>query len=162
MLTEQIELNREAFKLSEQIKEVITKFDGKVLNKRLQTALKGIDQRILVETQYNSFIIELYVNSMYNGWTSVNICHGAISSAYGDGMLTDDKRIKAEKINKQIDENKEYRLKYHQDMEDNIKRKDKIVKEYNELVKKCKEFNESVNYTFGYDMGLYFKQLKEY
>ena len=55
----EIENRKEALKLYTEVIELVKKYDGKVLNKRFETALKKIDERLSYDRQYNSFYIEM-------------------------------------------------------------------------------------------------------
>ena len=55
----EIENRKEALKLYDGIIEVAKKFDGKVLNKRFETALKKVDERLSFNRRYSFFEIEM-------------------------------------------------------------------------------------------------------
>lgn len=55
----EIKNRREALKLYDGIIEVVEKFNGKVLNKRFDTALKNVDKRLGFNRSYSSFEIEM-------------------------------------------------------------------------------------------------------
>lgn len=55
----EIENRKEALKLYDKIIEVVEKFDGKVLNKRFDTALKKVDGRLGYNREYKRFEIEM-------------------------------------------------------------------------------------------------------
>lgn len=57
----EIENRKEALKLYDGIIEVVKKFDGKVLNKRFETALKKVDERLSFNRRYSCFEIEMSV-----------------------------------------------------------------------------------------------------
>ena len=56
----EIKNRKEALKLYDGIIEVVNKFDGKVLNKRFDTALKKLDGRLSYNREYSWF--EIYMN----------------------------------------------------------------------------------------------------
>lgn len=72
----EIENRKEALKLYEEIIELVKKYDGKVLNKRFDTALKKIDERLSYDRQYNSFYIEFSV------WNNRS-CKSTKTDSYG-------------------------------------------------------------------------------
>lgn len=57
----EIQNRKEALKLYDGIIEVVKKFDGKVLNKRLDTALKKFDGRLSYNREYSWFEINMNV-----------------------------------------------------------------------------------------------------
>ncbi|MBR5604279.1 MAG: hypothetical protein IKW51_08770 [Bacteroidales bacterium] len=63
----ELEINnrKEALKLYDEIIPVIKKFDKKVLNKRLETALQQVNQYLRIDRNYSSFSIMLYVQDNY-------------------------------------------------------------------------------------------------
>lgn len=61
----EIENRKHALSLYDEIEKVVRSFDGKVLNKRLETALQGVYKYTYVERRYNSFAIEICVD---NDW----------------------------------------------------------------------------------------------
>ena len=57
----EIENRKEALKLYDGIIEVVKKFDGKVLNKRFDTALKNFDGRLSYNREHSWFEINMNV-----------------------------------------------------------------------------------------------------
>lgn len=57
----EIKNRKEALELYDKVIEVVEKFDGKVLNKRLETALKKVDERLSCDRRYSSFEIQMSV-----------------------------------------------------------------------------------------------------
>ena len=57
----EIQNRKEALKLYDGIIEVVQKFDGKVLNKRFDTALKKVDERLSCNREYSWFEINMNV-----------------------------------------------------------------------------------------------------
>lgn len=57
----EIKNRKEALKLYDGIIEVVKKFDGKVLNKRFDTALKKVDGRLSYKREYSWFEINMNV-----------------------------------------------------------------------------------------------------
>ena len=55
----EIENRKEALKLYDGIIEVVKKFDGKILNKRFDTALKKVDERLSYNRAYTYFEITM-------------------------------------------------------------------------------------------------------
>lgn len=57
----EIKNRKEALELYSKVIEVVEKFDGKVLNKRFETALKKVDERLSFDRKYSSFEIQMSV-----------------------------------------------------------------------------------------------------
>ena len=57
----EIDNRKEALRLYSAIIEVVEKFDGKVLNKRFETALKKVDERLSFDRSFSSFSIKMNV-----------------------------------------------------------------------------------------------------
>ena len=53
----EIQNRKEALKLYPEIIKVVEQFDGKVLNKRLETALKKVNERLCCKRGYSDFRI---------------------------------------------------------------------------------------------------------
>jgi len=163
-LSEEIAQTREAFSHAGAIEEVVNTFDGKVFNKRLETALRSkVHDDIRVKTEYNSFIITIYFNGVHTGYNTITLVHQAIKNAYGDDTLTDDNRIIAKTIIDGLKEMKDSSLKYNKEMEEDLSKIDDILLQYNKLVNECQKFNDSVNYTLRQTLELRsFDNLREY
>ena len=158
----EIQANVKALQLMDDIKEVIIKFDGKIPDKRLDTALKKIDSDLSFKQDYNFFIIDLWIrnrsvsvkkeNETYSGTyyiksDRVGICYCACKSCYGDGCLNEDGTINAEMVIKSINGSKKYLLEYNNSMVNTVNNINDKIKEYEELKKRIVEFNNSVNHT---------------
>lgn len=72
----EIENRKSALELYTEVIELVKKFDGKVLNKRFETALKKIDDRLSYGRSYNSFYIEMSV------WNNRS-CRSVKTDSYG-------------------------------------------------------------------------------
>lgn len=57
----EIKNRKEALELYSKVIEVVEKFDGKVLNKRFETALKKVDSRLSYEREHSRFKIKMNV-----------------------------------------------------------------------------------------------------
>lgn len=93
----QLEINstRTALNLCDGIIEVVRKFDGKQPSKRLDTALKGIDENLRFKMEYNSFSIYLYlsvrcvrteIGVRYLNHDYQDIIRSSMESSRGDGV----------------------------------------------------------------------------
>lgn len=98
-LKEHIDLWREAVEIIPSIKQVIQKFDGKVINKRLAEAIENItNKRVCAST--NGHFIDITLKSVNSYSIFVTIMCSNLPKEY----LTDGKRINAELINARLDE----------------------------------------------------------
>ena len=61
----EIQNRKEALKLYPEIIKVVEQFDGKVLNKRLETALKKVNERLCCKRGYSDFRIVFTMNRRY-------------------------------------------------------------------------------------------------
>ena len=85
---------RDAAKMARAIIPVIKKFDNKVYNKRLQTALQD-DTKKRIYCEKNNYIFRIYIYD--DTYTQITLAHLTIKEA-----LTDEKRIRAEKITEKL------------------------------------------------------------
>lgn len=152
----EIKANNKALGLIEEVKEVILKFDGKVPNKRVDTALKKIDDCLSFKAEFNSFIIDMFIRDRSfdngNNWvyiknTVINICHCACQSMYGDSCLNEDGTINSEAVIIGLEKRKESLKSYNEEMIKSLNEIEDKIKEYEELKKTIRAFNDSVNYT---------------
>ena len=74
----EIENRKNALKLYDRVIEVVQKFDGKVLNKRFDTALKKVDDRLSYSREYRAFEINM---SVFNNRS----CTSVKKDSYGYG-----------------------------------------------------------------------------
>ena len=114
-------LHANAYELADKVAEMVKKFDGKYYNKRLATAIHAIDPHLFLQTQYNSFNIKYIAieyeersittasgNTDYIDNSEVYIAGMCISSQDDHRALTEDGRIIADNIIKEIERTKEY------------------------------------------------------
>jgi len=159
--------NREyAFSLYDEIIEVLAKFDGKQVTKRIETALRKIDDNIRVKNEYNSFIVEVgFWNIEKRSVKTENgiaylknaeetLCHCARFSSYGDGVLNEDNSLNYEAIKTQLVKHKEYMEKSTLEIKEQLADIETITSEYEELEKKCQEFNAKKNWCISEYYGL--------
>jgi len=100
---------REAAALCDAVIEIVKKFDGKVHNKRFDTAVNAVNENVRVRMQYNSFDIKYSMPNRSvksvsaDHWNYVEydepyICGMCIESSDNNRALTPDKRIISENI----------------------------------------------------------------
>lgn len=85
---------REAAKLARAIIPIIKKFDNKVYNKRLQTALQDATKK-RIYCEKNNYYFRIYIYD--DTYTQITLAHLNTKEA-----LTDEKRIRAEKITEKL------------------------------------------------------------
>lgn len=159
--------NREyAFSLYDEIIEVLAKFDGKQVTKRIETALRKIDDNIRVENEYNSFIIKVGFWNIekrsvktengiaYLENSEETICHCSRFSSYGDGVLNENNSLNYENIKKQLIKHKEYMEESIKEIKSQLANVETIISEYEELEKKCQDFNRDTNFCISEYYGL--------
>lgn len=150
---------KEWVSISDKVKDVITKFNGKVLNVKLSKALNEIDCNFYfhVEVSYNSLKIYTYAKNRYiltepdkNGvrgtiYTDYDkdfFCYDAINVQGDRILLSSDNRMLAENINKCIDKNVDY-LKERINGIENFNIQDAKEKK-EELLRQIEKFNNSI------------------
>ena len=154
----EIENRKEMLTMYDGILEVLAKFDGKVFSKRVETALKkNVSDNIRVKREYNSLIIDYYYNNRYIKYKEDGSCaylkdtygtfvHATCYSSYDDGCMGNKDTIIFDKLKVQIEKTREYIEKSVKEMEIALATVDETIKEYEELKKKCAEFNHSTNW----------------
>lgn len=158
----ELELKNRRYVLSlfDSIIETLSKFDGKQVNKRIDTALKKIDKNLSFTMEYNSFIIKLWYedrsitkrngdeigNTYYLKDNYKTIVHCCVHSSYGDCVVNNDGRLIFENLKKQLLKNKEYIEQSIFEIENQSSNVNDIISEYKELINKCNKFNNKVNW----------------
>ena len=146
--------------------ETLAKFDGKQVTKRIETALRKIDDNIRVENEYNSLIIKMGFYDInkrsvktesgiaYLKESEETICHCCRFSSYGDGVLNEDNSLNYENIKKQLIKHKEYMEESAKEIKSQLENVESIISEYEELEKKCKDFNHNTNWCISEYFGI--------
>lgn len=161
---ELVNLHLEAYKKTlsfiPAIKETISKFDGKVFNKRLDTALKKIDGSLSCKCEYNSFMIDWYIDNRHitntpdkNGYCTslyikdhtINILHGCISSSYGDSCLEDGKILAGSIIN-QLEKSEEEKKKLIESVISQLEGIEELQAEKEGIKKQIENHNNNINW----------------
>lgn len=153
-----------AIGLCDKILDLVPKFDGKVVNKRFDTALKEIDKSLSFSMRYNSFIIEMYKQdrSINRGdsWSylrdhSLCIIHSSIQSAYNDGICQDGQHIVGANLVADIQKQKKYFEDNLVKLKNDIADIDSIQEVYKDIQQQKTSFNNNVSYMvreyFGFD-----------
>lgn len=163
----EIKNKKQMLTLYDGIIETLAKFDNKPITKRIETALKkNVSKHITVKRDYNSFIINYWFDdrsvNINSKWYYLkndygNFVHACCHSSYNDGVLNygDIKEtLNFENLKTQLLIHKEYIEKNIKEMENNLKNIDKLIKEYEDIRKKCKEFNSNVGYSIAEYYGI--------
>lgn len=156
LLKREIEIEKNALKLFDEIGKTLLSFNGKVANKRLDTALKAIDNRLSFKIEYNSFrfIYAEYDNryvtvgdkGAYITDCTVNILWATVSSVYGDQALDENQKIISDNLIKQL-KAQQISIKSHIEIvEKQIKQIDDIISEFNSICEQIRSFNDKTDY----------------
>lgn len=158
---------RKVISLAEPIKEVLRKFDGKVLNKRLDTALKAVDSGLSVNWRampYNIFEIEWFIenrcittNPDRNGYCgAVYINEHTLSAVrccdYDNCVI--EGRINADQIIKALDEQMDEYRAWIQEAEDQLAHIDELQAGTKELYEAVKAHNKEISFIVDEYYGL--------
>lgn len=125
------------------LKEVATKYDGKVINKRFNTFLD----------KYN---INFDWNGIHSDFWSMDIPNGSygnkvfltIYSSDRQEYISKDNRLIAEGLIKLIDEQLQHNMKEIHKMEQDQTNKDSLIDLYNNLVDDIEKLTKSMSYEF--------------
>lgn len=129
---------RDAAALYPQIKNVIQEFDGKVFNKRLQTALQDrTGARVYVENRPN--MIDIHIYGSRGEWVTLAV------------LLKDDmeagKRINAGKLIESLTERRAGMLRKAADYEKQIEQVEQVKEQIRQLDSRLKAILEPFDYT---------------
>lgn len=169
-----------AIELAEKIKPVIEKFNGKVLNKRLETALKEIDEHIYTENRYG-FKIGYYVENnripiietdylgkehRHNIFTKQSdlplTSYLTTNTKETDRCIVDENnRIKADVIIAGIDNQKEYFEMRIEELKTAMPKVDEYKERIENIKKQMKELNDEIPYLIKSYFDLYY-DVKKY
>ena len=145
---------KKAVKYCDEIKKLIPKFEGKVINKRFDTALKEIDHNLSFSQQFNSFQIELYKEPRSidggNGWNyvknhSLSIIHASLQSSMQDGICQNG-TLNGTNLIKYLDQNKEYWQLTIKAISAQIKTIDKIIARRDKIQAEKEIFRNEINF----------------
>ena len=140
-----------------QIEETVKKFDNKILNKRLETALKDINKQIYIKrSDYNYQINYFCDDDMVKGagylaYYSKNRevtmawCN-TYDNNYQKGFLNEEK-INAKELIEMIEKNKKGFIEETENMTISLSIIDNKIAEYKDLISKCDAFNRSLDST---------------
>lgn len=135
-----IEDNRKAAQLFPVIRKVIENFDGKVYNKRLQTALQETGERLYTEHKVSS----------YGGWVRIYF-YGHCGYEYTLATLRiedmqDGKRINAAKMIESARKERESHLKTAYNLEQSMQKVDEIKQQLADIEQLLKAITGKLDY----------------
>lgn len=145
-----IDAYRKAAALYPQIKRITRAFDGKVFNKRFQTALQDeTGARVFVENRPN--MIDVHIYGPHSNWITLGILQR-------DDM-TDGKRINAEKLIESMTDHRNALLKTAARYEQQIEQINQVKEQLKQIEKQLKAVLEPYDYTirdiYGINKRLY-------
>lgn len=158
LLEREIDIKKAALRYFDNVKKVVASFNGKIANKRLDTALKAIDERLNFKMEYNSFRITFddydfnrrYVSigekGAYIKNCSVNIAWSTISSAYGNSALDDERKIISYSVLKDIDAQEASIKREIAIMENQLAKIDEIIIRYDAITASIRQFNDEIDH----------------
>lgn len=171
----EVEAKQKAINLYDDILTTLSKFDGKIPSKRIDTALKKIDSNLRFKEDGNSLIIELYIekrsfkSEIADSWihfdfTTENIVYCSRFSKY-DGVLNsgeNDINCPPEKQNtinfgllkEQLEKTKEQKTKHIETLKAQLENVEELIKEHNKLVEQLKAYNSKVHYSIANNFDL--------
>ena len=139
-----------------QIEETVKQFDGKILNRRLETALKKINNQIYTERNDNSYKIKYFCNDdMVKGvncWEySKNrevtfIWCNTYTNSYQKGFLNEEKIVSSDMLD-MIEKDRNNFIKETENIINGLSTIDSKIAEYKELINRCDAFNRSLDST---------------
>lgn len=145
----EIEAKEKAVSLVNPIIAIMGKFDGKQANKRLDTALKTIDQDLRFMTEYNSFKIYMYIQKRmisgpdhadYIKSDYIYLVHGSIVSAYG-GAIMPQGVIDSGEVIRQLEKFKAETIQWIEKLKNQISNIQSILIEYKAIKDSMESFN---------------------
>ena len=150
-----IEALKTALGFTDEIKEVLQKFDGKPITKRIDTALKKINPHLYTVREYNSFRINWIIENRYfceNGGAyyikenTISILWATCFSSYGDNVLDSENCLIAEQAIKELDRQNEQTKESIKNATEQLANIENAISEHERIKKELESFNRSVNW----------------
>ena len=145
---------KEFIDLIPSIEEVLKIFDGKVINKRMETALRNKVSNQITITKDTYFSLSYYYSNIY-----VPIKYKYCKTKYACvsklllNITTEDNKFIYSAFEKELDERKEFMIREIKFTEDVLENVDELINEYWELKNKINNFNNKAHETM---VGDYF------
>jgi len=162
----QIKLYKDALSLCPKVMEVVRKFDGKIANRRLETALQEVDKGLgcFKDKWNNQWIIKFYtydrsVDVQITSWDGKDkycrafyikesetvLAQDIFKNSYGD-FTNEDGRWIAENICKQIEATMKRLEEDIERYEEELKHADELLEEKRKLVEMIEAHNKKVSW----------------
>ena len=140
----EIKAYKEALEKVSEVKEIVSKFDGKVFNKRLSDELNG--NRYIYQVDKNNYLFSIYylpdAEFVANIRSKDKVLLVNVSN---EDAFTENKRINADAINADIDERvKDLKVRI-KDMEGQLSIIDSIIADRERLISEVEAFNNLLN-----------------
>lgn len=144
-----IEAMEEANKILPAVKKVIEKYNGKVINKRLNDSLKDIAPRLYLSTQYDNLYEIHYCPASSNQWFCILSGQRPTSKYYSQekSFVDPDKRISAARAFQNIEEHRIERLKKITAYKEHLQTWQEKKAQIDMLKKQLKTLTDSIPYT---------------
>lgn len=151
----EIAARKDALALYPAIIDLARKFDGKIANKRFDTALKKIHPKLVFRMQYNSFVINMDIENRCvnngNHWVCLRdhqtyIIHWSITSGSSeDGICQKDgSTIVGNNLVKALEQYKKGMEEYVQKLQATLVNIPNIINWYKAVRKSIDDFNDTV------------------
>ncbi len=151
----EVKAKEKAANLIPEIIKMLPKFHGKVANKRLNTALKAIDQNLSFKMEYNSFKISMHIQDrdVVNSegvWEYINnfevtIVHDSIISGNGDGICQNG-TIDSNRLIEILTSSEKSLRDHIQEITNQLANIDAILNEYKMIKKSIDIFERQTNW----------------
>jgi len=158
LVNKQLENMQNALNTIDGVHEVLKKFDGKTLNKRVSTALKTVNNNLNFEMSYNSFIITYKdynnrsvqdvsgVGCLYIQYPDIYLAHDCLKSSDNNGVYQNNVFI-YDNIKKILDRKKEDLQKDIKEITSQLKKIDLIEQQRAKLDLMIEGFNNKYHHT---------------
>lgn len=144
---------------SEPVQELLKKWQGKQYNKRLETALKKIDEHFYIDRQYGTYLTYNFYGQNersfkhefinYKGeqdfqWIYLDTYKHCVRHITKSVILNDCNTI-CDDVAKQIMDMSEYYNKKYIEITKQLNNLDNIIKDYKDLIEKLNNFTDSID-----------------
>lgn len=140
-----------AIALYPKVIEVIKKFDGKQVNKRIETALREVDNDLRSVREHNSYKIEMMFNSPEQGYHRVNMCFACAYAPDGAGAVYFESGkgevLHASNTIADLLKTMEYLVLNNNKLDTEKAALEETVREYLQIKESMKKFIDSKDYT---------------
>lgn len=146
---------------SDEVQEVIKKWEGKRYTKRLETALKNIDKYFRIDTMANNIYLEFYFfdNRCFqvSNTRSAYVSGGYTISSIETNTLYDTHDVK-ENFHEELLQRADNYQRMYEKLKKQIKQIDKIIKEFNKIKDLYNKFEDEYTYDILDEFNLYLQR----